>query len=57
MKNKSDDMICCGFDVISVCSLIDYGQQTMKMLTDQMSRCCININITQGEIINNNEVQ
>ena len=48
MKNKSDDMICCGFDVISVCSLIDYGQQTMKMLTEQMPRCCININITRG---------
>ena len=30
------------------CSLIDYGRQTMKMLTEQMPRCCININITRG---------
>ena len=53
MKNKSDDMICCGFDVISVCSLIDYGQQTMKMLTD----VALLYKYNTLEIINNNEVQ
>ena len=35
-KNKSADMIWCGFDAICVCSLIDYGQQPMKMHTEVM---------------------
>ena len=53
MKNKSDDMICRGFDVISVCLLIDYGQQPMKMLTD----VALLYKYNTVEIINNNEVQ
>ena len=53
MKNKSADMICRWFDVISVCPLIDYGQQPMKMLTD----VALLYKYNTVEIINNNEVQ
>ena len=55
MKNESADMICRRLGVISVCPLIDYGQQPTKMLTDValLYKCKYNT----GEIINNNEVQ
>ena len=33
-KNKSADVIWHGFDAIYVCSLIDHGQQPMKMRTE-----------------------
>ena len=42
-----------GFDVISVCPIIDYGQQPMKMLTD----VALLYKYNTLEIINNNEVQ
>ena len=55
MKNESVDMICHGFDVISVCPLIDYGQQPTKMLTDValLYKCKYNTR----QIIKHNEVQ